>query len=135
MRFLGGSAAAEGCLEQPSSATLARDAMITWPLAAVKGMHRRRHLLEHSALELFDDAGNAIMLNIRTKKARTAVRRQLKRRCTLEYRDRDRKQDRAGFRTLMAQLQEQWHNRELSNFEYLMRLNELAGRTHNDLNQ
>lgn len=36
---------------------------------------------------------------------------------------------------MLHELQEAWHRRELSNFEYLMRLNELAGRTHNDLNQ
>ncbi|KAM3188039.1 Neurobeachin-like protein 2 [Hymenolepis weldensis] len=28
-----------------------------------------------------------------------------------------------------------WANREISNFEYLMRLNTIAGRTYNDLSQ
>lgn len=28
-----------------------------------------------------------------------------------------------------------WINREISNFDYLMRLNALAGRTYNDLSQ
>ena len=91
--------------------------------------------MEHSALELFDDSGTTLMLHMRSKRARHDVRKQIKKRCALEYRDRDRKQDRAGFRQLLGALQEQWHARELSNFEYLMRLNELAGRTHNDLNQ
>ena len=114
---------------------LARDGSLTWPLASVKQMHRRRYLLEHNGLELFDETGDTILLHLRSKRMRTLVRRQIKKRCTLEYRDRDRRQDRAGFRQLLSALQEQWHARELSNFEYLMRLNELAGRTHNDLNQ
>ena len=75
------------------------------------------------------------MINMKSKGIRTAVRKQVKKRCTLEYRDRDRKQDRAGFNRMLHEMQESWHRREISNFEYLMRLNELAGRTHNDLNQ
>lgn len=30
---------------------------------------------------------------------------------------------------------QRWVNREISNFEYLMRLNTIAGRTFNDLGQ
>eukprot|EP01037_Dinobryon_pediforme_P039780 gene39780-48577_t len=35
----------------------------------------------------------------------------------------------------MQPLTEAWANREISNFEYLMRLNTIAGRTYNDLGQ
>jgi len=38
-------------------------------------------------------------------------------------------------RTAKAALTEAWHRREISNFEYLMELNTLAGRTFADLNQ
>ena len=89
--------------------------------------------MEHSALELFGEAGDQLLFNFKSKRLRSIVRRWIKRKCALEYRDRDRQ--RAGFRQLLHELQEQWHKRELSNFEYLMRLNELAGRSHNDLNQ
>ncbi|VDK20307.1 unnamed protein product [Taenia asiatica] len=34
-----------------------------------------------------------------------------------------------------SRLMERWANREISNFEYLMRLNTIAGRTYNDLSQ
>ena len=34
-----------------------------------------------------------------------------------------------------AALLDAWHRREISNFEYIMELNTLAGRTYNDLNQ
>ena len=36
---------------------------------------------------------------------------------------------------MLGEIQEAWHKRELSNFDYLMKLNDLAGRTHCDLNQ
>ena len=133
LRFLGSGGLSEGSLEGDWSAMLARDSALIWPLGSVKQMHRRRYLMSHSALELFDDAGNIFLFNFRSQQVRTRVRRWLKRKCHLEYRDRDRR--RAGFRQLLHELQEAWQRRELSNFEYLMRLNELAGRTHNDLNQ
>ena len=89
--------------------------------------------MAHSAVELFSESGGILLLNFRSHARRSAVRRMLKKKCPLEFRDRDR--GRAGFRAMLHELQEGWSRRELSNFEYLMRLNELAGRTHNDLNQ
>ena len=35
----------------------------------------------------------------------------------------------------MNDLATRWQQRQVSNFEFIMRLNTLAGRTHNDLNQ
>ena len=132
----GGGAAAsehEGLMQGDWSSSLAKDCAIVWRLSSVRAMHRRRYLMDHSAIELFDDAGEMLLFNFKDKRVRSAVRRWIKKKCPLEYRDRDR--SRAGFRQLLHELQEQWHRRELSNFEYLMKLNELAGRTHNDLNQ
>jgi hypothetical protein len=43
--------------------------------------------------------------------------------------DRKRKQDVAN------RLQQRWQRWEISNFDYIMQLNLLAGRTYNDLNQ
>jgi hypothetical protein len=34
-----------------------------------------------------------------------------------------------------SQLTQRWQRRELSNFDYLMQLNTISGRSHNDLNQ
>lgn len=34
----------------------------------------------------------------------------------------------------VRQAQRQWQNREISNFDYIMILNRLAGRSYNDLN-
>lgn len=48
---------------------------------------------------------------------------------SIQVYDRKRKQDAA------LKLQQQWQRWEISNFDYLMQLNLLAGRTYNDLNQ
>ena len=104
-----------------------------WPLASIKQLHRRRCMMAHTAIELFRDDGETLLLNLPDKRMRSRVRRWVKRKCTLEYRDRDH--HRAAFRQMLYELQEAWQRREVSNFEYLMRLNELSGRTHSDLNQ
>ena len=73
LRFLGSGSAADGSLESVSSGAFARDSALTWALSSVKQMHRRRYLLEHSALELFDDSGSMLMINLKSKRMRTAV--------------------------------------------------------------
>ena len=60
-----------------------------------------------------------------TKRKREALRRALRRVGVPER----------SWRTARASLTEAWHRREISNFEYLMELNTLAGRSANDLNQ
>ena len=120
-------------LSSVCSAAMARDSALAWPLASVKQMHRRRYLMEQSALELFDDAGDMLLFNFKSKRLRSRVRSWIKKKSMLEYRDRDR--GTRGFREQLHELQERWQRRDLSNFEYLMRLNELAGRSHNDMNQ
>ena len=71
--------------------------------------------MKHTALELYSDAGDIIMFNFGAKKERSRVRRWIKKRGALEYRDRDR--HRAAFKQMLHEVQEGWHKRELSNFE------------------
>ena len=89
--------------------------------------------MAHTAIELFRDDGSTLLLNFTDKRERSRLRKLVKTRCPLAYRDRDRHT--SAFRKMLSDLQEKWHRREITNFEYLMFLNELAGRTHNDLNQ
>ena len=70
--------------------------------------------MEHTALELLTADGDTLLLNFRTKGTRSRVRRWIKKKCTLAYRDRDRQ--RAAFRAMLAELQESWQARELSTF-------------------
>ena len=115
------------------SAARARDAALVWVFAEVKQMHRRRYLMAHTALELFSSDGESLLLNFASKRLRSRARAELKRKCDLEYRDRDRR--RPAFQKMLGDLTDAWVRRDVCNFDYLMRLNELAGRTYNDLNQ
>ena len=42
---------------------------------------------------------------------------------------------RASAKTLLKNLRRRWEHREISNLQYLMHLNTLAGRSYNDLTQ
>ena len=115
------------------SAARARDAALAWDFADVKQMHRRRYLMAHTALEIYSSGGESLLLNFASKRLRSRARAELKRKCDLEYRDRDRR--RPAFQKMLGELTDAWVRRDVCNFDYLMRLNELAGRTYNDLNQ
>jgi hypothetical protein len=77
----------------------------------------------HTAVELFIDS-SALFFNLHTKRKRDALRRALRR---VGIDERSLKSRQA--------VTEAWQRREISNFEYLMELNTLSGRTFNDLNQ
>ena len=95
-----------------------------WGVGELRQMQRRRYLLVHCAVELFVGA-SAVFFNLHTKKRAQLVRRALRRVGVPER----------TWKGARAALLDAWHRREISNFEYLMELNTLAGRTFNDLNQ
>eukprot|EP00850_Spirogloea_muscicola_P020769 SM000226S07410 [mRNA] locus=s226:160492:175617:+ [translate_table: standard] len=80
---------------------------LSWPMSSVCEVHSRRYLLQKSALEFFMLDRSNFFFNY------TRPERLLRR----------------------SQLTERWVRREISNFEYLMQLNTLAGRTYNDITQ
>jgi len=113
----------------------------TWMVAELKQMQRRRFLLTHTALEIFTAQPAAhpayglppaasfpsipLFLHLYTKKQRERLKRALQRVGVPER----------SWRLAKQALQDAWHRREISNFDYLMELNTLSGRTYNDLNQ
>ena len=102
-----------------------------WAIPELRQMQRRRYLLMHTALELFiapaQSVASAVPLffQFHTKRRREAFRRALRRVGVPER----------TWRASRAALLEAWQRREISNFDYLMELNTLAGRSYNDLNQ
>eukprot|EP00850_Spirogloea_muscicola_P008241 SM000043S15869 [mRNA] locus=s43:763446:778532:+ [translate_table: standard] len=80
---------------------------LSWPMSSICEVHSRRYLLQKSALEFFMLDRSNFFFNY------TRPERLLRR----------------------SQLTERWVRREISNFEYLMQLNTLAGRTYNDITQ
>ena len=101
-----------------------------WHLAALHEVHRRRYLLRASALELFFSDAPPAFLHLRKPAARRRLASRLQYACPRAHVVAPSETNR-----LVAELTARWQRREVTNFEYLMRLNTLAGRTFNDLNQ
>uniref|UniRef100_A0A670ZS51 Neurobeachin-like protein 2 n=1 Tax=Pseudonaja textilis TaxID=8673 RepID=A0A670ZS51_PSETE len=102
------------------------------PLAQLRELHLRRYNLRRSALEFFfiDQANYFLNFKkmVRNKVYSTILSLQLP---SQIYQGSRSPQD-----LLKASgLTQKWVYREISNFEYLMQLNTIAGRTYNDLSQ
>ena len=101
-----------------------------WPVSRLVAVHCQRYLLQSRALELFlDDRASAFLaLPNRTAAVRAAAAI-IRVRPGLPLLDKRRKAEAA------ARAAERWRRREMSNFDYIMTLNTLAGRSYNDLAQ
>ncbi|XP_028984475.1 neurobeachin-like protein 2 isoform X2 [Betta splendens] len=102
------------------------------PLSHLREVHLRRYNLRRSALELFFIDQSHYFINFR-KKVRNKVYSRILglRPPNLFYFG-----SRSPQELLKASgLTQKWVCREISNFEYLMQLNTIAGRTYNDLSQ
>lgn len=114
-------------------------------LFQIKGVHWTRYLLQYTAMEIFFDDSNApIFLNFSSQK-------DVKRAGSLlvslrndalfpkgSIKDKNSVisfVDRRVALEIAENAKERWKRREISNFEYLMILNTLAGRSYNDLTQ
>ncbi|CAH8515711.1 unnamed protein product [Heterobilharzia americana] len=104
----------------------------TWSLSKLREIHLRRYNLRRSAVEIFLENNSNYFFNfetkIRNKFYSLIMSLQLPRMIYTEGRNPREVLKLSG-------LTERWMNREISNFEYLMRLNTIAGRTFNDLGQ
>ncbi|CAM9697469.1 unnamed protein product [Lampetra planeri] len=102
------------------------------PLWQLREVHLRRYNLRRSALEIFFIDQTSYFLNF-TKEVRNRVYSRIVglRPPNLVYYG-----SRSPQELLKASgITQKWVNREISNFEYLMKLNTIAGRTYNDLAQ
>ncbi|XP_053138750.1 neurobeachin-like protein 1 isoform X2 [Hemicordylus capensis] len=101
-----------------------------WPLSQIREIHLRRYNLRRSALELFFIDQTNYFLNFK-KEARNKVYSRILSLCSPNV---------SGTRSLQelfkaSGMTQKWVNREISNFDYLIQLNTMAGRTYNDLAQ
>ncbi|PWN30860.1 beach-domain-containing protein [Jaminaea rosea] len=147
--------------DQPSSliAQLEGDAQTRrWPWTSLKRVHRRFFLHRRTALELFFDDGQSCLLVLPTVVKADALLRDLESRCRAAINGAE--QMRAGIKEPAMQsttkgavsgfgarlgaalgrqqagvITEAWRQRKITNLDYLMRLNTLAGRSFNDLSQ
>uniref|UniRef100_A0A4W3HRR0 Neurobeachin-like protein 2 n=1 Tax=Callorhinchus milii TaxID=7868 RepID=A0A4W3HRR0_CALMI len=101
-----------------------------WPLSQLREIHLRRYNLRRSALEIFLIDQTNYFLNFK-KEVRNKVYSRI-----LSLRPPNLYGTRSPQELLKASgLTQKWVTREISNFDYLIQLNAIAGRTYNDLAQ
>ncbi|CAL5040017.1 unnamed protein product [Urochloa decumbens] len=116
-----------------------------WNITKIKGVHWTRYLLQYTAMEIFfDDSSAPIFLNFSsqkdTKNAGTLLVSLRNEALFPKGSTKDKNSiisfvDRRVALEMAENAKERWKRREISNFEYLVILNTLAGRSYNDLTQ
>lgn len=101
-------------------------------LDSIKEVHLRRYMLRRSALEFFLTNGTNFFFNFRKKERAAFYSRIIALRpANLAYYETSSPEEILRD----SPLTRLWLGRRISNFEYLMQLNTIAGRTYNDLTQ
>lgn len=101
-------------------------------MAQIKEVHLRKYNLRRSALEVFLIDQTSYFINFTTKLRNKIFAKIL----SLQPPNIQYGSGRSPSELLRASgLTERWVSREISNFEYLMHLNTIAGRSYNDLSQ
>lgn len=100
-----------------------------WAVAELVAVHHARFLLRPAALEIFlADRSNVLLSFASPKSAKDVAAVIVAASGAAEVDKRKRFE-------MAARAAQRWARWEISNFDYLMQLNTLAGRTYNDLNQ
>ncbi|XP_064123627.1 lipopolysaccharide-responsive and beige-like anchor protein isoform X2 [Loxodonta africana] len=110
-----------------------------WLFTEIRSIFSRRYLLQNTALEIFMANRVAVMFNFPDPATVKKVVNHLPRVGvgTSFGLPQTRRISLASPRQLFkaSNMTQRWQHREISNFEYLMFLNTIAGRSYNDLNQ
>lgn len=110
-----------------------------WHFSEVRAIFSRRYLLQNTALEIFLASRTSVFFAFPDQATVKRVAKALPRvGVGIKYgipqtRRASMMSPRQLFRA--SNMTQKWQRREISNFEYLMFLNTIAGRTYNDLNQ
>ncbi|TPX43799.1 hypothetical protein SeMB42_g04580 [Synchytrium endobioticum] len=104
-----------------------------WSVASVREIYPRRYLLRKSAIEIFFTDRTSCFFNFRSTRDRSRVLSRIialrpPSLLTPDARTPSEILRRSGYT-------ERWQRHEISNFDYLMHLNTISGRTYNDLTQ
>ncbi|XP_033620440.1 neurobeachin-like protein 1 isoform X2 [Fukomys damarensis] len=101
-----------------------------WPHSQIREIHLRRYNLRRSALEIFHVDQSNYFLNFKKEVRNKVYSRLLSLTSPNSYGTRSPQE---LFKA--SGLTQKWVNREISNFDYLIQINTMAGRTYNDLAQ
>ncbi|VDP71097.1 unnamed protein product [Echinostoma caproni] len=109
-----------------------RVATFSWRLAKIREIHLRRYNLRRSAIEIFLVNNLNYLFNFDIQMRNKVYCRLI----SLRFPNQSATNSRSPRELFKASgLTKRWVEREISNYEYLMSLNTIAGRTFNDLNQ
>ncbi|KAI3726569.1 hypothetical protein L1987_66367 [Smallanthus sonchifolius] len=115
-----------------------------WEICKIKAVHWTRYLLRYTAIEIyFNDSSAPIFFNFSSNKDAKDVGSLIvstRNESVLLKGNKDKSGaisfvDRRVSMELAETARESWRRRDITNFEYLMILNTLAGRSYNDLTQ
>nr|TKW40771.1 hypothetical protein SEVIR_1G267900v2 [Setaria viridis] len=107
----------------------------SWLISSLHQIYSRRYLLRQSALELFMVDRSNFLFDFEDVGARTHAYRAIVHAKPPYLNDIFLATQRPEQILKQTQLMERWAKWEISNFEYLMELNTLAGRSYNDITQ
>ncbi|KAH6937245.1 hypothetical protein HPB50_026199 [Hyalomma asiaticum] len=128
-----------GALQSPMAIKYCDHVHGKWHFSEIRAIFSRRYLLQNIALEIFLASRTSIMFAFDSQKTVKRVVKALP--CVgvgIKYGiPQTRRASLMSPRQIFQQsnMTQKWQRREISNFEYLMFLNTIAGRTYNDLNQ
>jgi WD40 repeat protein len=103
---------------------------LIFPYDEIEAIHKRRYLLKNSALEIFLINGRTYLMAFEKESERDSIYDSLTKMEMVNFVDYENSAE-----TLKADLTKRWQRGRVTNFEYLMHLNTLAGRSFNDLTQ
>ncbi|KAJ1569840.1 Neurobeachin-like protein 1 [Nowakowskiella sp. JEL0078] len=104
-----------------------------WPLRNLREIYQRRYMLRNSAIEIFLMDQTNFFFNFPTQKDKARVFSKIVRLRPVNLVSYESRTPADILKR--SNLTQRWQNHEISNFEYLMHLNTISGRTYNDLTQ
>ncbi|XP_047315623.1 BEACH domain-containing protein C2 [Impatiens glandulifera] len=107
----------------------------SWPISSLHQIYSRRYLLRRSALELFMIDRSNYFFDFGSSEGRKNAYRAIVQTRPPHLNNIYLATQRPDQLLKRTQLMERWARWEISNFEYLMQLNTLAGRSYNDITQ
>src|SRR3546814_5165016 len=107
---------------QPTELNNVGESTLSFPLRNITRLYKRRHLLRQTGLELFMKDGTSVLFSFETSAVQTRVYNILKSHPTLAHLS----------NTSVEQITRKWQKGEISNFDYLMYLNNEADRSVKD---
>ncbi|CEG40584.1 Lysosomal trafficking regulator LYST and related BEACH and WD40 repeat proteins [Plasmopara halstedii] len=110
---------------QPAQVNNVGDPVLNWAYDTIEYLYKRRHMLRQTGLEIFLKNGESFFFSFRNHYDRDEVYDMMVNQPNLKRLQ----------QTDIESMLRKWQQREVSNYDYLVYLNNAAGRTQNDLTQ